>query len=223
MLAYAASRPVVGTRRSSPNSMLFVISAHVAAIALVMSAKMDLPLPFKTPPIKVDLIDAPRPPVAEPRPQPPRPSPPADPTLSRPDPLVEVPDPTDVRPAPLPDPGPAYPTESLGPTDSSGAIGSGAQPIAATPAVLLTPPAELRPPYPPAKEARGEEADLKLRLTIDASGRVIAVEPIGRADSTFLSATRRHILAHWRYRPATSDGRGVVAQLVVTLRFRLDD
>ena len=50
-----------------------------------------------------------------------------------------------------------------------------------------------------------------------------AVEPLGRADSSFLAAARRHIIAQWRYRPATTDGRGVATTLVVSLRFRLDD
>ena len=58
---------------------------------------------------------------------------------------------------------------------------------------------------------------------IGERGRVTAVEPIGRAESAFLAAARRHIMAHWRYRPATSDGRGVATTLVITLRFRLDD
>ena len=39
MLAYPSNRPVVGVRGSSPNSMLFIISAHVAAVAVLMSAK----------------------------------------------------------------------------------------------------------------------------------------------------------------------------------------
>jgi protein TonB len=43
MLAYASSRPVAAKRQSSPHAMLFVISAHVALLAAVMSAKLDLP------------------------------------------------------------------------------------------------------------------------------------------------------------------------------------
>jgi protein TonB len=63
---------------------------------------------------------------------------------------------------------------------------------------------------------------LRLNLTIDERGRVVAVDPIGRADGTFLEAARRHLIAHWRYRPATEDGRAVSSTLAVTLRFQLE-
>ena len=43
MLAYAASRPVVADRPSSPSTLLIVIGLHAAVLAAVMSAKMDLP------------------------------------------------------------------------------------------------------------------------------------------------------------------------------------
>lgn len=63
---------------------------------------------------------------------------------------------------------------------------------------------------------------LKLRLTIDPSGRVVAVAPVARADPAFLDAARRHILAHWRYRPARENGQAIVSSAVITLHFRLD-
>ena len=87
---------------------------------------------------------------------------------------------------------------------------------------LLTPPSQLKPPYPAAKLLSEEEATLNLRLSIDENGRVTAVDPIGRADSIFLEAARRYLLAHWRYRPATKDGRAVSSSIMVTLRFMLD-
>ena len=87
---------------------------------------------------------------------------------------------------------------------------------------LLTPPSQLKPPYPAAKLLSEEEATLNLRLSIDENGRVTAVDPIGRADGIFLEAARRYVLAHWRYRPATEDGRAVSSSITVTLRFMLD-
>ena len=50
-----------------------------------------------------------------------------------------------------------------------------------------------------------------------------SVEPVGSADPAFLEAARRHILARWRYRPATEDGRAVASSTVVSLRFELND
>jgi protein TonB len=50
---------------------------------------------------------------------------------------------------------------------------------------------------------------------------VTGVEAVGPADPVFLAAARRHLLAHWRYRPATEDGRAVATSTLVTLRFEL--
>ena len=88
---------------------------------------------------------------------------------------------------------------------------------------FATSASELRPPYPEAKRRLEEEAVLKLRLSIDPRGRITAVEPVGSADPAFLQSARRHIIAHWRYTPATEDGRAVASSTVITLRFELDD
>ena len=217
MLAYSANRPGAGGRASSPHTMLAIVGLHVAAVAVLMSAKMDLPFPGTKTPLTVEFIPKPPEPVPD---QPRRPAAQPDRAWATPDPLVQLP--TDPVAIPVADPLPPLPNlPDPGPT--TGPLTGAARPIAATPAVLLTGPAELKPPYPASKLASGEEADFKLRLTIGERGRVTAVEPIGRADSAFLAAARRHIIAHWRYRPATSDGRGVSTTLVITLRFRLDD
>jgi protein TonB len=89
-------------------------------------------------------------------------------------------------------------------------------------ATLLTSPADLRPPYPQSKLIAEEEATLKLRLTIDEQGRVVAVDPVGRADPVFLDSARRHLMAHWRYRPAMKDGQAIPTSIVISLRFQLD-
>ena len=87
---------------------------------------------------------------------------------------------------------------------------------------MLTPASELKPPYPPSKLLNEEEATLHLKLTIDATGRVIAVDPVGRTDAAFLEAARRHLIAHWRYKPAMDEGRPVASSEVITLRFELN-
>ena len=217
MLAYAARVPRHDERRSSPNAMLAIIAGHVALLAIVMSAKMELSQKLIDRPIDVTWID----PIDPPPPNPPvhhvtRPQP--GPTVT--DPLTAVPPspgPIVTPNPPVPDPGPFVgPSPDPIPTP---------RPIPATVRLgpqLVTPPAELRPPYPPAKLASGEEGFLKLRLTIDERGRVVAVEPVGRADRAFLESARRYLLAHWRYRPASEDGRAVAASTVITLRFQLD-
>ena len=59
MLAYAASRPAPVERRPYPNAMLAIIAGHVAVVALVMSAKMDLPEVIKRTPIDIFWVKPP--------------------------------------------------------------------------------------------------------------------------------------------------------------------
>ena len=218
MLAYAASRPQTARRKSSPNAMLAIIGAHVALVAVVMSAKMDLPQTLANTPLVIDLIHEDEPPPPQPIDMPPAPRPAQSVVI--PDQVVPVPlpDPIAIDPTPpLPDPRPVVgPTPQPGPTDD---------PIPTpvrTAARLLTSAYEIRPPYPASKLASGEEASLRLKLTIDERGRVIAVDPVGPADPAFLNSARRHLLSRWRYKPASEGGRAVTSTTVITLKFQLE-
>ena len=215
MLAYAANAPRNAERRSSPNAMLAIIAVHVAVVAGVMSAKMDLPGRLRQPPIIVDTIPVPKPPPA-PEPVVAHAQSQTQQTLTQPQVVLPLPDlqvidPTPSRPIIDSWPGPSDAPPRV---DPAPAVRAGPK--------LLTPPSELKPPYPQAKLLAQEEATLKLRLTIDERGRVIAVEPIGRADPAFLDAARRHLIAHWRYKPAMEGGEAVASSMVITLRFQLD-
>ncbi len=219
MLAYAANAPRPAASRPAPNAMLFIIAGHVAVIAAVMSAKMDLPRRILGGPTVVMTIPIPK--VSDPTPQPQDQNQPANnSTIDRSNPYVP---PTGANP-PVDDTGPTI----LGPPTASNDVKLPPNPpfVSIEPVKLgprlLTPASQLKPPYPASKLLTEEEATLRLRLTIDERGRVIAVEPVGRADSVFLSAARRHLIGHWRYQPASEDGRAVSSSTVVTLRFQLD-
>lgn len=219
MLAYAASRRQVPARHSSPHAMLFIVSAHVAAIALLMSAKMELPPRFVDKPLMIDWIEVPPDPKPLPLTQPQQHTTAA--SLDNPTPLI--------KPTPSETTNVGFTDEVNGPAIIGG---GGAASIVLPPrpitmpihrdAWLLTPQSELKPPYPQSKLLNEEEATLTLRLTIDDQGRVVAVDPVGKADRDFLNAARRHLIAHWRYRPASEDGRPVATSMVITLRFQLD-
>jgi protein TonB len=218
MLAYAATAPRFAERRSSPNALLAIIAGHVALLAVVMSAKMDLPRRLLQEPPVIS-IPIPKPPPPAPMPQS-TPQPQPGPTTIDPHiPVQPLPGP-DLSPMPtFPDPGTTAgsgttPVPDQIPLPKPVPIHFGPQ--------LVTPPDALKPPYPAIKLASGEEAALQLRLTIDERGRVVAVEPVGRADPVFLAAARRHMLAHWRYKPASEDGRAISSTMVITLRFQLD-
>jgi len=185
-----------------------------------MSAKMELPPIIKDPPIKIDFIKPNKPPP----PNPVQPTTPATTKLTTIERQTVIP-PTHFDQATV---------EPLGPTPiGTGALGGGGtviipefHPPAHYPVKLgprlATPESELKPPYPQSKLLSEEEAVLNLRLTIDQNGRVVAVEPVGRADPAFFAAARRHLLAHWRYKPASEDGRPMASSTVITLRFQLN-
>ena len=213
MLAYA---PRAQRRRLNSPALVLIVAAHAAALVAVMSARMNVPEKQREPPLIIDSIEVP----PEPAPPQPRddPNPAPNPPLSMPTPLVPLPPlpgPV-VEPLPQPQPGPAV------------GIGTGPAPIP-VPAPIVrkgprfaTAPDAVRPPYPDAMRAAEKEALLRLKLSIDERGRVVAVEPVGRAEPAFLAAARRHILRAWRYAPAMEGDRAIASTTVVTLEFRLD-
>ncbi|WP_309612009.1 TonB family protein [Sphingomonas sp.] len=216
MLAYAAPRP--GREANRPKLLMAIIAGHVLAIGAVMLAKSEIATRIDRPTVIIDI-----PPIADPLPIP-EPRPRTDPrpshsTTTQP----QVPIPTfdnhqiDVGPVPL---GPAdLGSEALPPrppfVPPHEVIRHGAQ--------IATAEGRLRPPYPEVKQMLGEEATLTLKLSIDATGRVTAVEPIGSADRAFLDSARRHLLNVWRFTPATEDGKPVPSTKVITLHFKLGE
>jgi protein TonB len=202
--------------------MLFVVCAHIVGLAVLMSAKMDLPRRIIDPPTTIELIPdtkAPEPAVR-----------PAEPRQPR---QTTIHTPPTVVPAPVPDKQIVDSTPAVPDFGEIGKLLATPQPpVEADPAPapapvrtraqLVTPASELKPPYPQSKLLTGEEAQLTLRLGIDSNGRVVSVEPVGRADRVFLEAARRHLMAHWRYKPAMEGGHAIATTAVITLRFELD-
>jgi protein TonB len=229
MLAYAAHRR--SQRRLSPSALAMIAAGHAIAIGLLITAKMDVGI--FTPPGKTKIYDVPLPPPPDqPKPEPkaqedPRLPPPPDSRIDNPPPLLPaLPSTQTFDPGPainsvVPDIGPALgatlPSHNLLPPISPPAV---IVRIAARP---VTPADLLRPPYPESKQRTEEEAVLRLRLSIDARGRVTGVEPIGAVDPAFFTAARSHLTRYWRYRPASEDGRAVDSTLTITLRFELED
>jgi protein TonB len=189
-----------------------------------MSAKMGIIHVDAIDPI--DVVNIPIKPPPEPQPDPkPRPDPkpsPHDTFIDTPPRLLPV-EPT--NPALPFDLGPTTPPDTLYVGTRTGA--SLLDPPRHVPvrvaALFETPDSAIRPPYPTSKLREQVEATLKLRLSIDAKGRVISVEPVGAADPAFLVAARRHIIRAWRYKPATEDGVAVPWSTVITLSFRLEE
>lgn len=223
MLAYAAHRRP--SRAPRPATLLVIAGVHVAALTALALAKSEIIAPPEI--VRTWLRNIPiDPPPPPPKPlEQPRPAPPRS-TLDAPRPPIDLPP----LPGPSADPNPARPSgDPLAGTNLLPLPNPLPQPLpkpqpeAARPPLLTTSGDQLRPLYPEAKRRLSEEATLRLRLAIDDRGRVVAVDPVGRADPAFLAAARSHLLRHWRYRPASEGGRAVAAGVTVTLSFRLSD
>ena len=222
MLAYAANSRRVAGRSNSPSVLVLTLAGHAAMISAIMAAKMDVVTWL--PDVPTQLIQIP---IAQPPPPPPR-------TIRQPETSQPATQPSFIDSTVSIVDMDANSSASLaqGTTieDIGAVIGtdiSFIDPPKPAPVRLAarfnTPATALRPPYPSDKLRLEEEATLRLRLTIDARGRVTAVESVGAADPSFLEAAQRHIIRAWRYKPATEDGIAVGSTTVITLSFRLEE
>ena len=209
--------PAYADHKFHPRVLLLIAAGHAAVVAAALMIKMDLPQRIAHPTILVDWVPAPKPPPPHPiqTPQKVQRQQPTPQTIDHPQQIEQ----TQFKTGPIVDntvipnvtPIDSHPFIPVGPTE----------PVRTGPR-FATPQSDIKPPYPEQKQLAGEEATLRLKLTIDASGRVTAVDPVGNADPAFLAAARKHILAHWRYQPATEDGHPVASSTVITLQFQLD-
>ena len=212
MLGYA---PRPDHKRLRPATLGLIILGYAGLLALVMTADPGKIFKEKSDPPDIIFLPVPKPPPTEPQANP----------QSNPSQITTV---EPIVPPP-PSPGPTItlnpqPLPPLGPVAGTGAL---PQPIPLDPPIVRKGPRfatvgdAIRPPYPISKRESGDEASLRLRLSIDERGRVVAVDPIGRADPTFLEAARRHILRMWRYQPAMEGAKAVPSTTNITLKFQL--
>lgn len=199
------------------------VAIHLAAFGLLLMplANQGAPAPA-TERIQVQWQQA----------QPPAPPPPAPPELVRRSPsppqstphsvplpqsipvLVDTVDPAVVAAAALA----LTPTRVLGSPAEPLALGSTAGAHNAL-QVLQSPP----PAYPAQALQQRQQGEVLLRVSIDASGKVSAVE-IERSSGYRLldQAARRQVLRHWRFAPARHDGQHIPAVGLVPINFRID-
>ena len=207
MLAYAANTPKAAGRAGSPQALALILLGHAAVISAVAdgqararrvaAVRTDGPDRYPGPAATAAIRDRGQTAAREPVTQ--------QTFIDQERPIVDMGQTTSIAL----DTGPSL-------QDIETVIGSGpttvidppeADPVRIGPR-LATNENALKPPYPLDMRRAEQEATLRLKLTIDPRGRVIAVDPVGPANPTFLEAARRHILKAWRYKPATEDGVG---------------
>jgi protein TonB len=78
------------------------------------------------------------------------------------------------------------------------------------------------PNYPPLSVRLGQTGDVRLKLTIDERGAVVAatVEKSSGYDALDNAAVA-WVIAHWRYEPATKDGKPFATTTDAQVTFRL--
>jgi protein TonB len=207
-------------KRNSPSSLALVIALHgglIAAVMLIKSPQFILPDPG---PLVVTPIEVPPDPAVELPPPQPR-TEQSQPRIDQVEQVVQTDTNTGVQ------------VDNRGDNVIRFADNSGAGDI-----VLPPPPPPpfrraadfdpryaggLQPPYPASEERAQRDGMVRIRVTIDANGRVTAVERLSATSDAFWRVTREQALRHWRFRPATLDGRPVEDSKVVTLNFRIAD
>ncbi len=210
----------------SPTGLTIVVAAHVAAIAALALARMDMPAFVPPGPLTVRNIPInPDPPPIPPEPVKTEIKQPKS-VLDTPRPIIQ-PKPSESDPIAPSDPVPPMFGHKAGTEDVPKVLPPAPPPPPqAIPDPVRTPARmkagiELLPPYPPAEERAEREGTVVVRLVIGPDGRVKAVEKISAASEAFWRATERHALRAWRFTPATVDGKPVEATQTLTVKFEL--
>lgn len=204
------------------------IGGAIAVHALVAGVFLLMPREVIAPYVPTILVGNPIP--LDP-PPPPEPAPPSE---ERKLPARERPDPAPTATDPVTPPLTAGDTVLSGRagTDETGGTGTD---ILLPPADPLQPPqiidasidpralSAFQPDYPGSMVRLGLEGKVTVRVTIGADGRVTGIERLAATDEAFWTATQRHALRKWRFRPATRDGVPVGSSKVLTVHFRLTD
>ena len=204
-----------------PGGMALVIALHAAAFAGLVLVKTDIVRQTLEPTRLINILPPPTPkqePPPEPRQQPPR----QQSVLDAPRPIIPT----------QRDDGPAV-TERIPPQPTYFPPAHETVLADATPDFPRLPvrveaqvdprfAGALQPPYPPAEESRQRDGTVRVRVTIGADGRVKAIARLSATSEAFWNATERHALAHWRFRPATEDGRPVESTKLMNVIFRIE-
>jgi periplasmic protein TonB len=78
-----------------------------------------------------------------------------------------------------------------------------------------------RDEYPAAARRLQREAEVKLRLVVDAEGRIREARPLADPGYGFGEAAVASVLRHCRFRPALKDGQPVETEITYTVRYVL--
>ncbi len=209
-----------------PGSLVTVIAFHLAAVTALMLAKGEYERRSDPPLVVRTLPQETPPPPDKPRPEP-KQEVRQKTAIDQVPPIIKVDRPAAVPIEKVPD---FIPTFDPGPVgnvlaDPVPVPEPAPQPVPVPEPVRkeaqMLASSELQPPYPAAEQRAENEGSVTIRVLIGTDGRVKAVEKIRAASDAFFRATEQQALRHWRFKPATVDGKPVEARKVMTVHFRL--
>lgn len=223
--------PMPFSQRLSPGLLAIVILLHLGVVSLaLLMPRAPLPVVPATP-LFVSLID-PTEATPEPMPAPSKPIPPP-PTPAPVPPPIQTAKPVTPQTAPAMAPRRPNPIEA----PKSEPVLSEPQPLAPPAPVEApkpAPPAPItqprfnadyldnpKPPYPSLSRRMGEEGEVQLRVSVDASGNVQHIElhrgsGFARLDQAALDTVKR-----WRFVPARQGNQPVSSSVIVPIQFSL--
>ena len=77
------------------------------------------------------------------------------------------------------------------------------------------------PPYPATLRSSHRSGTVRARIHISPAGKPEKVEILTSTHPDFATATREHILAHWRFAPARQGNTAIASSAIQTLHFRI--
>ncbi|HMG47116.1 MAG TPA: TonB family protein [Allosphingosinicella sp.] len=207
-------------RQNSPGSLTVVILLHAALLAAVIMIKSPVFERITHPPITVRLINAQTDPPPDPPPTPQQRRVEQRAVIDRPPPIIDL---GPARPPVVPPWQP--PVGGTGDVVPPQPIHPDPPPLPVRRGAELDPryADQLQPPYPAEMQRDQREGRVQVRVTIAPSGRVSAVARLMATNDAFWRVTEQQALSHWRFRPATVDGRPVEGSKVMTLIFRIEN
>ena len=209
-------------KQRSPTSLALVILLHASLIAAVVLIKGPaFTRLMETTNVRLIPIDPDPPPVQPPPPRPNQPHPQPVETIDHVRPMDTI---------PL---GPPVDTSHQNTVIASTSVGNDIPTLPVEPprpipspvrhAAQIDPSSQLQPPYPATELRAQRDGRVQVRVTIGPDGRVVDVVLLSATSDAFWQTTRQQALHHWRFRPATVDGRPVEDTRVMSLIFRIED
>ena len=200
-----------------PSGLALVVALHAAALGALVMVKS--PVFERVAPVNTRIFDVPLP--TEPPENPPPPvedSPPPRPTdftAPREETVILNKGPVTTR----------EPRQEYAAVTGTGTIGNDIPDLPPVRLDALFDPRYARyqqPPYPTREHRAQRGGQVRIRVTIGADGRVKAIQRLSATSDAFWQATERHAREHWRFRPATIDGRPVESTKTLTVTFQIE-